>query len=152
MAGTARPAPAGERAMPRGHEHASPVVAVLSAVSVALVAAQFALAGFGAFAMDKTPADNDYGPHIVLGLVIAAMTLVILGAVLASRPTRGNPRVLWPAVALAVLAVPVQPLLGDSGQSVPAVGALHVLNGLVIFALVCWLTWETTRGRLPGQR
>jgi hypothetical protein len=38
-------------------------------------------------------------------------------------------------------------LLGDTGQHVPAIGALHALTGLAIFALAGWLTAETARRR-----
>ena len=43
----------------------------------------------------------------------------------------------------AVLALPVEPLLGDSGQHVPVLGALHALNGLAIAALTGWVTRQT---------
>jgi hypothetical protein len=119
----------------------------LAATTLALVAAQFALAGFGAFTMDKTPADNAYGAHMILGVVIGVMTWLILASTLASRTARKQPRTLWAAVTLAVLAVPVEPLLGEAGQRVPAVGALHALNGLAIFALTGWLVAQADRRR-----
>jgi hypothetical protein len=119
----------------------------LAVTTMLAIAVQFALAGFGAFAMDKTPSDNAYGPHAVLGMVIALLELLILITVLVSRPARTHRLTLWLAVALAVLAIPVQPLLGSAGQSVAGVGALHALNGLIIFALTGWLTGETARRR-----
>lgn len=123
------------------------VLAVLAVVTLVLLAAQFVTAGFGAFAMDKTPSDNAYQAHVALGLVTAVMTLLILGAVLASPVAREHRRALWLAVVQAVLAVLVQPLLGEGGTHVPAVGSLHALNGLAITALLTWLTVETARRR-----
>jgi cytochrome b561 len=129
--------------------------AVLFAVAVTTtvaIAVQFALAGFGAFAMDKTPTDNAYGAHAVLGMVIALLELVVLITVLASRPARAHRLTLRLAIALAVLAIPVQPLLGSVGQKAAALGALHALNGLIIFALTGWLTGETARRRAAARR
>lgn len=124
----------------------------LSATTLAAIAVQFALAGFGAFTMDKTPADNAYGAHAALGLVIAALTLLILVTTLAGRAARAHPTTLRLAVALAVLAIAVQPILGSTGQNVAALGALHALNGLVIFALAGWLTGAAGRRRAAARR
>lgn len=118
-----------------GRSRRDMVAAALAAVTLALIAVQFALAGFGAFTMDKTPADNAYGPHIVLGVVTGIMTWLVVAAVLASPAARAVSTTLWLAVTAAVLALPVQPLLGDTGQHVPALGALHALNGLATAAL-----------------
>jgi cytochrome b561 len=123
----------------------------LAPAALALIAAQFALAGFGAFTMDKTPTDNVYGPHVVVGLAVAVLTLLILAAVLASRTARAHSRTLWAAVTLAVLAVPVQSVLGEAGKTIPAAGALHGLNGVIIFALAAWLTVTTSRRRAASQ-
>ena len=124
----------------------------LAATTLAAIAVQFALAGLGAFTMDKTPTDNAYGAHAVLGMVIAALTLLILVATLASRAARAHAATLWLAVALAVLTIAVQQILGGAGQKVPALGALHALNGLVIFALTGWLTAATGRRRAAARR
>lgn len=122
-------------------------VYVLAIVNLALITAQFALAGFGAFTMDKTPGDNAYGAHAVVGLLIAAATLVILVTVLVSPAARARRRTLRLAVSLAVLSVALQPLLGDAGTKVPVLGALHALNAVAISFLACWLTWEMVRRR-----
>jgi hypothetical protein len=159
MARSSRPAPAvgvqgsgtGEPAQPGGWRRADVVALVLSATAVVLIAVQFALAGFGAFTMDKTPTDNSYGAHALVGLVIAALTLFILAAVLSSRAARAQARTRWLAVALAVLSVVVQPVLGQAGTNVPALGALHALNGLAILAVAGRLTWETARRRAASQ-
>ena len=124
------------------------VAGTLFAVTLALVAAQFALAGDGAFSTIRSRAGDPYTAHMVLGLVIAAMTLIDLVAVLASRPARSRPATLWPAIALAVLTVAVEPLLAEAGRQAAAVGALHALNGVVILALTGWLVGATTRRRV----
>lgn len=126
----------------------SRVPGALFAGTLALVAAQFALAGNGAFSTIGTRAGDPYAAHLVLGLVIAAMTLVDLVAVLASRPARSRPATLWPAVALAVLTVAVEPLLAEAGKHAAAVGALHALGGVIIFALTGWLVGATARRRV----
>jgi hypothetical protein len=130
------------------------VLFVLVATVLTLVAVQFALAGFGAFTMDKNPAtppDHAFGPHMVLGLIIAALTVLILAVTLADRAARRHRRTLRLAVTLAVLALIVEPLLGESGTRVPFLGALHALNGLVICALTGWLLSETARRRTAAK-
>jgi hypothetical protein len=69
------------------------VLFVLVAAALTLVAVQFALAGLGAFTMNKnlaTPTDHAYGPHMVVGLIIAALTVLILAVSLADREARGT--------------------------------------------------------------
>lgn len=151
MSRSSRPAAADERARAEAWGRSDALLFALAPAALALIAVQFALAGFGAFTMDKTPTDNVYGAHVVLGLVIAVLTLLILGAVLASPTARARSRTLWAAVTLAVLAVPVQSVLGEAGKMVPAVGALHGLNGVIIFALAAWLTVTTSRRRAASQ-
>ena len=130
------------------------VLFVLVATVLTLVAVQFALAGFGAFTMDKnpaTPTDHAFGPHMVLGLIIAVLTVLILAVTLAGRAARRHRQTLRLAVTLAVLALIVEPLLGESGTRVPFLGALHALNGLVICALTGWLLSETARRRTAAK-
>jgi hypothetical protein len=116
----------------------------LTVLTLALVAVQFALAGEGAFSTGGHP----YAAHMIVGLVIAALTLVDLIAVLASRTARSRPSTLWPAVALAVLAIAVEPLLAETGRRIAAVGALHALTGVAILALTGWLVAATSRKRV----
>jgi hypothetical protein len=147
MAEASRRPLADERAALGAWGRSDAVLFVLALVALVLTVAQFAVAGFGAFTMDKTPTDKAYGAHVVLGLVIGVLALLIVAAVLASPPGRAHRRTLWLAVALAVLSVVLQPVLGEGGTRVPVVGALHALNGLAIFAVIGWLTWETARRR-----
>jgi cytochrome bd-type quinol oxidase subunit 1 len=152
MAGASRSAMVGAQAEEQAWGRSDAALFALVATTLVLLAAQFALAGFGAFTMLKTPTDNAYRAHLILGLVIGVMTWLILAAVLASRSARGHPRTWRPAVALALLAIPVEPLLGDAGTRVPVVGALHALNGLLICALAGWLMAETGRRRAAARR
>ena len=74
MTGASRSAPAGERAQGEAWGRCDTALFALAATTLALLAAQFALAGLGAFTMDKTPADNVYAAHEILGVVICALT------------------------------------------------------------------------------
>lgn len=152
MAGTAHPAMPGEQAQPASWGRADAALFVLTAVTIVALALQFALAGLGAFTMDDTPKDNVYPAHVALGLISAALTLVILGVVLAGQATRANTRTRWLAISLAVLTVVLQPVLGEGGLHVPAIGALHGLNGLVIFVVASLLTMDTHRRRAVIRR
>jgi uncharacterized membrane protein YvlD (DUF360 family) len=138
-------------AQPGGWSGSDAVMLAFAATALALITVQFALAGFGAFTMAKTPTDDAYGAHALLGLAIAALTLLILAAVLASRAARAHAKTLRLAVTLAVLSVAVQPTLGHVGKTVPVVGALHALNALAILAVTGWLTRETVRRRADSQ-
>lgn len=120
---------------------------VLTSVTLAIIAAQFALAGLGAFATLKAPGGDAYAAHEALGIAIGALAWITLAVVLASPAARGGARTLWPAVALALLAIPVEPLLGEAGRHFPAIGALHAAVGLAIFALAAWLTGAAARQR-----
>jgi len=131
------------------------VLFVLAATTITLVAVQFALAGSGAFTVNKnpaTPTDHAYGPHMVLGLIIAALTVLILAVSLAGQAARRHRRTLRLAATLAGLALIVEPLLGEAGTRVPFLGALHALNGLIICALTGWLLSETGRRRAAAKR
>jgi hypothetical protein len=123
------------------------VLLVLTSVTLALIAAQFALAGLGAFTTLKTPSGNAYAAHVTVGIAIGALAWIILAVVLASPAARGRVGTRWPSVALALLAIPVEPLLGEAGQRVPVLGALHALTGLAIFALAASLTGAVARRR-----
>jgi len=96
---TSHPARAGARTPQDTWGRPDTGLLALTATTLVLVAAQFALAGFGAFAMVKSPADHAYAAHMVLGLVIGVLTWLILVATLASRPARAHPRTLRPAMS-----------------------------------------------------
>jgi hypothetical protein len=154
MTRTSHPEAVGQQAQHQPWGRLDTVLFVLVATVLTLVAVQFALAGFGAFTMDKnpaTPTDHAFGPHLVLGLIIAALTVLVLAVTLADKAARIHRRTLRLAVTLAVLALIVEPLLGESGTRVPFLGALHALNGLVICALTGWLLSETARRRTAAK-
>jgi uncharacterized membrane protein YhfC len=123
------------------------VLLYLAATTVVLIMAQFAVAGFSTFTMDKTPTDNTFSAVGVGGYIVAAMTLVVLITVLVSPSARSDRRTLWLAVTLAVLSIVVMPATGNAGKTVPAVGALHVLIAVIIFGVAAWLTVEVARRR-----
>jgi uncharacterized membrane protein YhaH (DUF805 family) len=145
MASTSQQAPAGARAPDEGWVRPDTALLALTATTLILLAAQFALAGVGAFTKITSPAADAYGAHMVLGIVIGALTWLIVAATLASRPARAHRRTVWLAVTMAILTIPVEPLLAEAGRHVPAVGALHALNGLAICALAGWLLAATRR-------
>lgn len=144
------PAPAGARVQGAAWGRRDAVLVALTALTLALLAVQVALAGFGAFTMDTRPTDNAYGAHMILGIGLGALAWLLLAMVLVNRPARSHPRTLRLAITLAVLALPVEPLLGDTGQQVPVLGALHALNGLALCALTGWLLAETSRRAHAG--
>lgn len=148
MASSPHPAPADRPARPARQGSG---LLILASTTVILIAVQFTLAAFGAFTMDKTPSDNAYAAHAILGLIIAALTLAIVAVVVASRPARAHRPTFWLAVSLAVLTVGAQPALGTAGTKVPAVGALHGLVAVVIFTLAARLVIETVRRRQAGS-
>ena len=151
MAGTSHSAPVGTRAAARAWGRSDSVLSALVATTLVLLAGQFALAGLGAFTMVRNPADNAYRAHLILGLVIGAAAWLILAAALASASARADARTWRPAAVLALLAIPVEPLLGDAGTKVPGVGALHALTGVAICALAVWLMIETRRRRRASR-
>jgi len=130
------------------------VLLVFTSVALVVIAAQFALAGLGAFRTLNAPAGNAYAAHEALGIAIGVLAWIILAVVLASPAGRARAGTLWTALALALLAIPVEPLLAGAGRHVPAVGALHAVTGLAIFALAGWLTGAAARQReaaRPGR-
>jgi hypothetical protein len=86
--------------------------------------------------------DHGFGFHIAFGYLIFLGALVLLLLALAAR--LGKRRILF---SLAVpVAVAVQIVLAWISASVHAIGILHGINALVIFALTGYLTGEAWRG------
>jgi hypothetical protein len=122
----------------------------------AAVIVQVALAGYGAFSAakkvgdgpsDHTPTltnkqwDHGFGPHDALGYLIFLASILLLLFALGAH--LGRKRVL---LALAMpLLVFVQIVLAIGGGSVPAVGALHPINALVIVGFSLYLAREAYR-------
>lgn len=106
-----------------------------SGITVALTVVQFALAGLGTFTQvhNKRTGDSDFAAHQTVGFVIALLAVLVLVAALIARQSR---RSVIMAVALFVVAAPVQPVLGTLGADQAAwVGMLHALGGLAILGL-----------------
>ena len=108
------------------------VMRYLAMAGGTLATLQFALAAFGAFrSLDGD--QHSYGPHQVVGMVIALLSLLVLVAALVARPGR---RTLAMAVVLFVVAGPIQPMLPDLAKDNGAwIGALHGLLGVAILGL-----------------
>jgi Family of unknown function (DUF6220) len=109
------------------------------------VVVQVALAGYGAFNATSKADDNaavagktitdGFDAHAVLGTVIVGITIVLVLVALAGR--LGSPWVQW-AGGLVLLGI-LQMLLSWLGEAVPALGFLHAVNALAIYAAVAML-------------
>jgi hypothetical protein len=109
------------------------------------VVVQVALAGYGAFNATSKADDNDtvsgktitdgYNAHAVVGTVIVALMIILLLVALAAR--LGRPWVPWSG-GLLILGI-AQMLLAWLGDAVPALGFLHAVNALVIYAGIAML-------------
>jgi hypothetical protein len=121
------------------------VTRVLAMVTGTLVVVQFALAGYGAFGSFQH--QKDFKAHEVLGSIIGLFTLLVLIAALIARPSG---RTIIQAVILAVLALPVQPLLADAGKHHAWVGALHALVGVFILGACFGLSMRIRNAAPPA--
>ena len=102
-----------------------------NALTVAAIVLQFYLAGYGVFAFNGlTP----FGAHFVVGDLIGLASIVGIGLAFAAREP-------WRTTGLNglffVLMI-IQATLAHTGVQV--ISALHVVNGVLIFALVGYLT------------
>jgi hypothetical protein len=128
------------------------------------VVAQIAAAAYGAFytaqklgdqkgsdehkLISEKVFDHGFGFHIAFGYLIFLGALVLLLLALGAR--LGKRRILF---SLAVpVAVAVQIVLAWISESVHAIGILHGINALVIFALTGYLAGEAWRGTRGMQR
>ena len=123
------------------------------------VIVQVGLAGYGAFfvanAVDESPVNEDkfedgFGLHAGIGYLVVLLGLIFLVIALAARI--GKPRI-WRNVWLAGLLV-LQVLLAWFGFGVPAIGALHPINALAIFALsgsIAWAAWREPAQEPAGE-
>jgi hypothetical protein len=119
----------------------------------AAVIVQVALAGFGAFSaahkvgedpkdiLTNKQWDHGFGAHDALGYLIFLASILLLLFALGGR--LGRRRVL---LALGVpLLVFLQIVLAVAGGNIPAIGALHPLNALVIVGFTAYLAREAYR-------
>jgi len=103
---------------------------------------QFYLAGYGVFGFHGL---NDFGPHFVVGDLIGIAILLGIGLAFAARMPW---RVTIINIVLFVLMF-IQATLAHTG--VQGVGALHVVNGVLIFLGTIYLTREATKVVWPGS-
>lgn len=118
---------------------------IVGRATLTLIAVQFGLAGYGAFAaLDGGDLKNGaWAPHTMLGYLIAL--LLVVEAVLAATQRLGTTAVQW-MVLVALLAAVGQPLLGVLGHSAGAwFGFLHALNGVTIAAVLGIVTAQVGR-------
>lgn len=125
----------------------------LTAVLFVAVLVQIGLAGYGAFhavhAADKTSIskktiENAFNAHVALGYLIVLAMLALLIVAAAGRLGKSN--VQWSG-GIVVLGI-LQAILGMASESVPAIGPLHTLNALAIFAttgLLAHRSWSKGR-------
>src|SRR5271154_6263602 len=122
----------------------------LTAVLFVAVLVQVGLAGYGAFhavhAADKTSIskktiENAFDAHVALGYLIVLAMLVLFIIAVAGRLGKSN--VVW-CGGILVLGI-LQAVLGMASESVPAIGPLHALNALAIFATTGLLAHRSWR-------
>ncbi len=123
-----------------------------SALVVLLVVLQVGFAGYGAFRVanrsDDGTVNSDYfedsfGPHGLGALLVAVSILVLV--VLALLRTPRKPWIWWALILVGLFVL--QAILAGVGFEVPAVGALHPINALVIFGVSAWNAWNAWGGR-----
>ena len=111
----------------------------LAAVLFVAVVAQVGLAGYGAFhavhaadhtSISKKTIENAFTAHVALGYIIVLVMLVLLIVALAGRLGK---RAIVLSSVIVLLGV-LQAILGMASESTPAIGSLHTINALAIFA------------------
>ncbi len=125
-------------------------------ILAAAVVVQVALAGYGAFYAVKKVADNPidentfadgFAVHAGFGYLIFLGVLIAVILALLARP--GKRTVLLTVGALVLMIVQI--LLAWIGSEVPAVGALHPVNALILVALIGSLAaseWRANKMRM----
>jgi Na+/citrate or Na+/malate symporter len=129
----------------------------LTSLLFLVVVVQVALAGFGAFdavnkaedagSVTKKAIEDGWSAHAVVGIAVAVVILLLL--LVALFGGLGNPWLQW-AGGLFVLTI-LQFLFSTLGRSVPALGFLHAVNALAIYAgaaLLAHRAW--TRRNAPA--
>lgn len=100
-------------------------------LTVAAIVLQFYLAGYGVFAFNGL---NGFGAHFVVGDLIGISSIIGIGLAFAARePTRTKG-----LNGLFLVLMIIQLILAHTGVAV--ISALHVVNGVIIFGLVAYLT------------
>lgn len=122
----------------------------LAATIFVLIVVQVGLAAYGAFdeihksesaPVAKKAAEDAFGAHAILGSLVVLLMIVLLIAAAVGRMDAAKVR--WSAT-IAGLGV-LQLILGAVSSSAPAIGFLHGLNALAIFAATGMLAHRTWR-------
>ncbi len=123
-----------DRARPRIRQ----VYRYLGFLFVALVAAQFFLAGLGTFNLTTRVADSHaFDAHQVLGMIINVVALVMLVVALLARLRRAQ---IVAAALLFVFTTGTGFLAGSAADDPNRVlGGLHVLLGVIILGIALWI-------------
>jgi hypothetical protein len=126
---------------------------ILAVITMSVIVLQFVFAGWGTFdSLHSTAKAGDhpgFGAHEMTGYLIALLGVVLLvAALLAGLGARAASM----AVAMAVLAGPVQALLARAGEdSGPLWGALHALVGMMILGIGAGLLTIRTSDRTTDR-
>jgi uncharacterized protein DUF6220 len=129
----------------------------LTSILFLAVVVQVALAGYGAFyAVDKADdngsistdaVEHGFNAHAVLGTIIVVVMLLLLIVALAGRLGRSY---LHYAGGLFLLGI-LQMVFAALGAAVPALGVLHAINALAIYAAAALLAHRAwTRREAPA--
>jgi UDP-N-acetylmuramyl pentapeptide phosphotransferase/UDP-N-acetylglucosamine-1-phosphate transferase len=116
----------------------------LTSVLFAAVVVQVALAGYGAFnavgkaddgKATKHAVEHGFSAHAALGtIIVAAMLLLVL---VAAAGRLGSPWLQWSG-GLFLLGI-LELVLAWVGEAVPALGFLHAIDALAIYAVAALL-------------
>lgn len=122
----------------------------------AAAVAQVAFAGYGAFyaahkvsdsSIDESTFEDGFGLHSGVGYLVLLGGLVLLILALIARP---GGRTVKRSAGVFVLLI-VQVLLAWFGSEIPAIGALHPVNALLIVGLLGALTHNEWGGHKMGM-
>jgi heme A synthase len=125
----------------------------LTSVLFVAVVIQVGLAGYGIFdaihkaktaPLTQKALEDDIGAHGVFGYIVLLLMLLLLVVALAGR--LGSSATRWSG-GIFLLGV-LQAILGASSTSAPALGVLHGINALAIYAgaaLLAHRTWSEHR-------
>jgi membrane-associated PAP2 superfamily phosphatase len=118
-------------------------LAITAGITMALIALQFVLAGYGIFERQYHKADDGwFEPHQVVGYLTVLATVALLVVTIMTRQGRS---VVVRAAIVVVLAV-LQPLFAGLGTDTnPWFGVLHALDAVVIAALTGTLIGQGVR-------
>jgi hypothetical protein len=131
----------------------------LTSVLFVAVVVQVALAGYGVFyalhktddggAVDKDAFEHGFNAHAILGTLLLVVMLLL---VFVAAWGRLGPVALKFSVGLLVAGI-LQLVFAELGRSVPALGFLHVVNALAIYAAAAMLAqraWMRGMGTAPS--